>query len=174
MGRHRSSCIAVMLILFILLLSLISIAFDLNGMLLDVESVLICTFLIMGVVSFAGVYLKKTCGWKILFVLFSAALVNLMIIYLDNFDFGKISLPLVISFLGLLLTIMKMKPSEIVHQNPVEKKVSHEKYLASKSGKKFHTPGCDWAKKISKKKQVWFNDKGEAKKQGYKACRCVK
>ncbi len=44
----------------------------------------------------------------------------------------------------------------------------------SSTGKKFHAPRCDWAKRIKKKSQVWFNDKEEAKREKYKACDCVR
>ena len=43
------------------------------------------------------------------------------------------------------------------------------KYVASKRGKYFHEPKSEWAKKITKANQVWFQDKKEAYKQGYKA-----
>lgn len=46
------------------------------------------------------------------------------------------------------------------------------KYVASKTGKKYHVPKCDWAKKIKENKQVWFNSKDEVK--NYTACNCVK
>ena len=48
------------------------------------------------------------------------------------------------------------------------------KYIASETGKKYHIPKCDWAKKISKKNIVWFDDEQEAKKKGYEACKCIK
>ncbi len=46
------------------------------------------------------------------------------------------------------------------------------KVIASKSGKFYHSPKCDWAKKIKKKNQVWFDDEKEAKKK-FKAHSCV-
>lgn len=47
------------------------------------------------------------------------------------------------------------------------------KFLASKTGKKYHSPKCDFAKKIPKKRYVWFNNKAQAKKKGYKPCKCI-
>jgi hypothetical protein len=32
---------------------------------------------------------------------------------------------------------------------------------------------CDWAKKIRKARQVWFNTKEEAREKGFKAHDCV-
>jgi hypothetical protein len=47
-------------------------------------------------------------------------------------------------------------------------------YVASKTGKKYHMPKCDFAKKISRKNRIWLNDKAEAKKLKLKPCACVK
>jgi hypothetical protein len=69
-------------------------------------------------------------------------------------------------------------PPEPERQTP-ERKVTSErkkatsyspgKYVASKRGKYFHEPKSEWAKKITKANQIWFQDKKEAYKQGYKA-----
>jgi len=48
------------------------------------------------------------------------------------------------------------------------------KYIASKTGVKYHAPKCDWAKKIKKSNAVWFDSKEAAKKAGYKKDDCVK
>jgi hypothetical protein len=47
-------------------------------------------------------------------------------------------------------------------------------FIASKTGKKYHVPKCDWAEKINPNRRIWFSDAKEAKKEGYKACDCVK
>ena len=48
------------------------------------------------------------------------------------------------------------------------------KYLASKNGSVYHSPKCDWAKKISKSQRVWFKSDDEAKKNGYRKHSCLK
>lgn len=47
------------------------------------------------------------------------------------------------------------------------------KFVASKKANKFHSPKCDWAKRIDKANQIWFNSEQEAKSQGFEADRCV-
>jgi hypothetical protein len=71
--------------------------------------------------------------------------------------------------------------SLILEEKKEEKKIedikvnfSPGKYIASETGKKYHIPKCDWAKKINKKRIIWFDDKKEAKKKGYLPCKCVK
>ena len=48
------------------------------------------------------------------------------------------------------------------------------KYVASKTGAVYHAPKCDWAKKISKSKRVWFADEKDARKNGYRKHSCLK
>lgn len=48
------------------------------------------------------------------------------------------------------------------------------RYIASKTGVKFHSPRCIWAKKIAKSRRIWFDDKNSAKKKGLKPCACVR
>jgi len=60
-------------------------------------------------------------------------------------------------------------------KKPVVKKTFKPgKFVASKTGVKYHSPKCDWAKRINKKNRVWLKDKAEARKKGYKKCSCVK
>jgi len=57
----------------------------------------------------------------------------------------------------------------------VKKKTVHSpgKYVASTGGSVYHEPKCDWAKRIVKKRMVWFNDKRSANKKGYRGHSCV-
>lgn len=41
------------------------------------------------------------------------------------------------------------------------------KYVASKSGTKYHLPWCGSAKQIKESNKIWFNTKEEADKAGY-------
>ncbi len=47
------------------------------------------------------------------------------------------------------------------------------KYVASNMSNTYHEPRCEWAKKISANRRVWFKDKNEAQKKGYKKHGCV-
>ena len=47
------------------------------------------------------------------------------------------------------------------------------KYVASKQSNVYHEPKCDWAKKIKKNRQVWFESKEDAWEKGYKSHSCV-
>lgn len=47
------------------------------------------------------------------------------------------------------------------------------KYVASRSSNVYHEPKCDWARKIQKSRQVWFEDKKEAVEKGFRKHGCV-
>jgi hypothetical protein len=47
-------------------------------------------------------------------------------------------------------------------------------YVASKTGKKFHSLSCPFAKNIKPKHLVEFSSKSSALNNGYKACECMK
>ncbi len=47
------------------------------------------------------------------------------------------------------------------------------KYVASKSSNVYHEPKCEWARKIEKSRQLWFEDKKEAIEKGFRKHECV-
>ena len=56
----------------------------------------------------------------------------------------------------------------------VKAKHSPGKYIASSYSNVYHEPKCEWAKRISVKRRVWFKDKREATNKKYKKHSCVK
>ncbi len=46
------------------------------------------------------------------------------------------------------------------------------KFVASQNSTYYHQPKCDWAKKINRKRRVWFYSKEEAEGKGYKMHNC--
>jgi len=46
------------------------------------------------------------------------------------------------------------------------------KFVASQNSTYYHQPKCDWAKKINRKRRVWFYSKEEAEEKGYKQHNC--
>ena len=83
--------------------------------------------------------------------------------------------------IGFVISTANIKKEEEEYEEPIGEEKEEEvytnfepgKYVASKTGSTYHIPKCDWAKKIKKKNQVWFDDEKEAKKS-YKAHSCVK
>lgn len=89
---------------------------------------------------------------------------------------GKSSMPQK-SEIKKISAVSSQKQSKISEKPKVEDikvNFSPGKYVASETGKKYHIPKCDWAKKINKKRILWFDDKADAKKKGYMPCKCIK
>ncbi|HLC97015.1 MAG TPA: hypothetical protein VJH97_06870 [Candidatus Nanoarchaeia archaeon] len=87
-----------------------------------------------------------------------------------------------ISALSARFKMVESKKPVIVQQT-VEKRVAakriiikaaKKKFVASKSGKKFHTPNCIFAQNIKPKMKVIFKSKAAMLNQGYKPCQCIK
>jgi len=73
----------------------------------------------------------------------------------------------------------KTKPKKVVKVVKVVKKVVKSKprkqtFVASKTGKSFHTRNCPFAKNIHPKRKVIFKTKDKALNEGYKPCDCIK
>ncbi|MBW2981283.1 hypothetical protein KY343_00240 [Candidatus Woesearchaeota archaeon] len=199
--RDRNMFFIMIVIMFILFLSLISIIFDLTGGFFVFELLLFLLFLLAGVILTIGVLGSKDWTWPGLLVFFGANLINLSILFWIDASFSKVILPVIVGIAGFLIAMFNLssekimentedmdeaqeEPEEISNESFSKKEEPEEeivrtnfipgKYVASETGKKYHIPRCDWAKKISKKNIVWLDDKGDAKKKGYLPCKCVK
>lgn len=64
------------------------------------------------------------------------------------------------------------KPVKKVVKKTTKRKLT--KFVASKTGKKFHIEACPFAKNIKPKYKVRFHSKVKALNEGYKPCNCVK
>jgi hypothetical protein len=56
----------------------------------------------------------------------------------------------------------------------VRKRFSPGKYVASKTGRQYHLPRCDWANNIKKQNRVWFASEKAAAEKGYTPHWCLK
>ncbi len=67
-----------------------------------------------------------------------------------------------------LLSKAEKKLSEI------KKRYTPGKFIASATSNKYHSPKCDWAKRIKKENRVWFKTEQEARRKGYSKHSCLK
>lgn len=174
------------IILVVLFLSLIQIVFSFHHRMFLGELVLLALFIFIAFVSMAGKLSDNNWSNACLLFLYGLNLANLIFIWAidSRLAVGTI----VITAIGFIIAMFSFRnykedyfDDDFEEIEPVEEEKSEVttsfepgKYVASKTGKKFHVPKCDWAKRIKKKSQVWFDEKSEAKKKGYKPCDCVK
>lgn len=175
------------IILVILFLSLINIIFSFHAKMLIGEVLLLMFFILVALVSMAGKLGANNWSNRGLLLLYWLNLANFVFIWwIDSrIPSGTIILT-IIGFLIAAVTFKTYEEEDDFEDNFEEIQAPKEesptvtssfepgKYVTSKTGKKFHIPKCDWAKRIKKSSQVWFNDKELAKQKGYKACDCVK
>ncbi|MBU2562790.1 MAG: hypothetical protein KKF68_03965 [Nanoarchaeota archaeon] len=72
---------------------------------------------------------------------------------------------------------VRKKPKTVTKTRVITKTVTKrpkKRYLASKTGKNFHTPNCPFAKNIMPKSRLVFKTRETALNKGYKPCNCVK
>lgn len=132
-------------------------------------------------------------GRNLFFMVFLLYLGNLILIWYYS---GALYLVLtLLAAFGFILSfpwagtakIPPSKPKEELHSMVFEEPQGKEepvknapatayspgKYVASRSSNVYHEPKCDWAKKIQKSRQVWFEDKKEAVEKGFRKHGCV-
>jgi len=174
-------------IMLVVFLGLINMIFNLHRFAFYGEFLVLIVLGGVALVSLLGLSNNSSWAWKTLKIFFTITFINMVFIYLIKTSEIALFLPLIIAvmvgfFISLVNCVNPKKEGEKVKKansrSSAEKTVSttHKpgKFIASKSGKKYHAPKCDWAKKIKKKNAIWYNSKADAKKAGYKADSCVK
>ncbi len=192
MRKGMGVFIALTAAVFVVLLDLVNAVFNLSGGIFAVELILL---IILGLIGLFAIYNNKHSSMMLFFLL---VLLNILLLFAAT---GEIeSIQAIFALLGLVVILLRSSGYDITGlkekiqpyytepyydgPNAVEEKAvksydvgatfSPGRYIASRAGKKYHVATCDWAKKINKRSRVWFSDKGEAKKEGYKADSCIR
>lgn len=185
------------LLLVVLLFGLIKVLVNAGGNFFRLE---LLGFLVLLAMSVAGcIGYARAWGERVWFGVFVLYLINLVLMWYVTRELSIILLVLgVVGFISSIpRTAASSKPkapagaephsvvfdaqekkAEVKEEQKGEEKsaavkFTPGKYIASKSGNVYHEPKCDWAKKIRKARQVWFNTKEEAWEKGFKAHGCV-
>src|SRR3989339_724278 len=173
MGDSKISFFVTDIILLIVFLGLIRMILRFNewGFILELLALVILLF--AAFIALIPAYSGSRGGWGFLAIVFAVIFIDLLFIFLATGRAGTaFTGALLFSALGLLVSVLNVRKKE----KPVmyEEKPAHEevytnfepgKYVASKTGTTYHAPKCEWALKIKKKNQIWFDDEKEAKKR---------
>jgi len=184
MGEFRFTAFVMYIILLITFLGLINRIFDLHRFAFYGEFIILLGLLFVAMISFAGINTNSRWAWILLSWFFAFVFLDMVFIYIISTVNIKLFSPafivVIVGFFISFFSIEEEKEEEtaeekkVVEKKTVDKSFKPGKYIASKTGAKFHAPKCDWAKRVKKKNAVWFDSKEEAKKAGYKADSCVK
>lgn len=183
MEKPGRNIITIMfLIIILMLLNLLYILFRLNEKLFMIEAIALFVLAIAALIVFFKLNSGKKV-WAASVIFFALSLANWLYLYINGGGFKNLSFILLLSLLGIVISMAKLpcrcdeneKYDESDKKRPANVETYYEpgKYVASSSGKKYHAPKCDWAKKINPKRRVWFDSKEEAEKKEFKACECI-
>jgi hypothetical protein len=181
MGEAKLSFFITDIILLIVFLGLIKIIFKFSGLGFLLELLAVTVLLFIAFIALVPAYSGSKGGWGFLSGVFFLILLDLLVIYIRNGMSGKAYLgTLLFASIGFIISVANIKREEYEYDEPVEEEEKEEvytnfepgKYVASKTGSTYHVPKCEWAGRIKKKNQVWFDDEKEAKKK-FKPHSCV-
>jgi predicted membrane protein len=202
MEKLNTSFIVMNFILLFALIGFIFVIFDLRGVAFVFELGILFTFLILLTFGMFFLYHEKLGSWGIIGSVLLLLLFDVFIVFLytRNFSLAYI-VTILASLAGLIIAvgnvvmsapkennqavthekskyyypfIDKMEPKdEVEAEAHVEKEFIPGKFVASKKASKYHSPKCDWALRISKVNQVWFDSKKDAESKGFEPDKCI-
>ncbi|MBW2975373.1 hypothetical protein KY366_06660 [Candidatus Woesearchaeota archaeon] len=183
MGDSKFSFFIIDLILLAVFLGLIKVIFRFSGLAFLLELFAVVVLLFIAFIALIPAYSGSKGGWGFLSVVFFLILLDLLVVYVRTSMMDRFYLlALLFAAFGFVISVAKIKKEDdYSYEEPVQEEKQEEvytnfepgKYVASRTGTTYHVPKCDWAAKINKRNQVWFDDEEEAKKK-YKPHSCVK
>lgn len=199
MERPNISFLAMIFILLFAIIGFILVVFELHRFMFVFELMLLLAFISILTFAMFAAYHSRKWGWTIIVASLMLLLVNLFFIFLMTgvFETHHITI-LFFSVIGIILALLNLGHSRnyrisgeeyektkdyypyIDKMEPVQKTEEHisktftpGKYIASKKAGKYHIAKCDWAKRISRENQLWFNSEEEAMAKGFVADVCI-
>ncbi len=190
--------IQYLLILLIAFIPYITLVFRLSRLLFVFELFMVIFLILLSLLMLFGVFHDRKYGHGIAVVIFIILLLNLLLIKLMLPDYLIIfTLGFFFGAIGFIKAIVNISaPEEVqtsieefeeekpetqveleVYKTPeryVKSMYEPGKYIASKQGKVYHTPKCDWVNNIRRSNRVWLKDDAEARRKGYKKHSCLR
>ena len=200
MGERPSLSFLVMnFILLFAVIGFILVVLDLHRFMFVFELMLLLAFVFILPFGMFAVYNDRKWGWMMLVAALILLLVNLFFIFLLTGIFETAHLTILFfSAIGIIVALLNLRPSRNYRisgeghektrdyypyidkmepvqkaEEPISKTFTPGKYIASKKAGKYHVAKCDWAKRISRENQLWFNSEEEAKSKGFVADACI-
>lgn len=185
MGDFRFTSFLMYTVLLVVFLGLINMVFDLHNLAFVFEFFILLLFMLMALIAVLGIANNMRWAWILLTWLFGFVFIDVALIY----SITAAEMPYFFHIIGVVIAgffislfSIKAEKEEVEAEEKeeeakkeiTEKTFKPGKYIASKTGLKFHSPKCDWAKKIKKENVVWFDSKEDAIEAGYKEDECVK
>lgn len=194
--------VSAAVLLFVTLLSMILVVFQLSGWSFVLSFILLLGVLLWGLLGSMAVYGGIRWAWSFLMPVPVVMLIYAFVVYTSQGSVEYLGTLIAGAVILFLVTVINMrlvaessgKPKVEVYERMPEKvepvkaqasssaaksasvssSVTPGRFVASKFGTTFHTAKCDWAKKVKKRNQVWFKTKDEARRAKLKPHSCIK
>lgn len=193
-SRNRAFLVTYAGLLILLFYGLVRILDTAGRKFFMLEFIGLLVLVLISLIAFMS-YGKRQ-GRTLFFVIFLLYLVNLVLVW--YFTNALYLVLVILAVLGFVISF-PLRHTQKVHVKKVEEKkeelhsmvfedepkeetvktksksttYSPGKYVASKNSNVYHEPKCDWAKKIEKSRQVWFDDKKDAIEKGFRMHSCI-
>ena len=177
MWGNKLTVFAMYIALLVTFLGLISMVFDLHRFAFYLEFLILLGLLLVGIIAAIGIGHHMRWAWILLTLFFGFAFLDMLFIRaIATKEIAYFLHLLVVAVAGFFISLFSIEKEKVeaAKEEEVKKTFTPGKYIASKTGTKFHSPKCDWGKKVKKSNAVWFDTKEEAKKAGYKADDCIR
>jgi len=173
MSNPKFTTFVMHIVLLVVFLGLIRMIFDLHRFAFIGNFLVLLGLIGIAFIAAIGINNNHKWAWILLTLVFVGIFLDMVFVYvLSASKPGLFSTLLIATVAGFFISLLSIENPKA--EEEVKKTFKPGKYIASKTGSKYHAPKCDWAKKIKKKNAVWFNNKQDAKKADYKADSCVK
>jgi len=188
MGGNKFTVFVMYIALLVTFLGLISMIFDLHRFAFYLEFLILLVLFLVGIIVAIGISHNMRWAWILLTLFFGFVLLDMFFIKaITTTNVAYFMYLTVVAVAGFFISLFSIEKEKVeatkdarttsgTHSvgEAVTKTFTPGRYIASKTGTKFHSPKCDWGKKVKKSNAVWFNTKEEAKKAGYKADDCIR
>ena len=170
-----------LLVFLVAFLSLIFLIFKSHGLLFKLEFVALLVLFLIAAIILLSLFVEERFGFTAAFFFYAVFIINLLFLkYHLSGQWLLFGVSLLAALIGFLLSVMslgkKVVPLETYHEEVKIEPYGGKKtgkYVASSTGTTYHLQTCDWAKKIIKKNQVFFDSASEAEQNGFKKHSCL-
>ncbi|MBD3163700.1 hypothetical protein GF323_00705 [Candidatus Woesearchaeota archaeon] len=164
---------AIMLLMMVFFIGLISYIFNLSGWKFYLELVIWLGLLFFSIIALTLIYTRINMGYMIASIVSAVVLLNLVLLYFRAAMNTLLFLGIISSTSAFVISVVNIGGMAKKREKVVLKTYTPGKVVSSKRAKYYHAPKCDWAKRIKKSNQQWYDSADQAKKDGLEPHGCL-
>ena len=194
MEKRIANLLLMNILLTLSTIGFIFVVFELTQFAFAFELLLLLAFICIFSFGMYNAYHGRKAGWILIASMLLAIIIDVIFISAISINLGLSHVfTLFFSIIALAVALISLREThpeeekiedvgqyysksskaEETKTENVKKNFEPGKYIASKKANKYHTAKCDWALRISKQNQIWFNTKEDAELKGFVRDKCV-